>query len=119
MAIDQEQWTRLVAKLIADTQGRKVLWKELAKPEPGTIAAVFMPGPTYVAEFNGQAFRFDNKKNAFGTTRTGSDLQLSIANKEGAVLRVVPVSTGLPDLRQAIEDQLSRVDEFVKRYLGN
>jgi hypothetical protein len=122
MAIDQEKWTRLIAKLIADTQNRKIVWRELAVPEPTTgnlLAFALNQTSTYLAEFYGQAFRFDVQKPGSLARDPAQAFKLSIATKDGTVLRIVPVTSGLSDLRQTVEDQVSKVDEFVARYLAN
>jgi hypothetical protein len=127
MEIDNEKWTRVVAKLIVDTRKRTIKWKLFAASDPTTsensLAAIMArPVKIYLAEFNEQAFRLEihelNALSSFGKP-PGPTYKLSIAKSDGTVLRLIPITSGLFDLAQAIDDQLSQVDEFVMRYLDH
>lgn len=128
MAIDDEKWIRLVAKLIADTQDRRVRWKlftPLPEDPSAGIAALLAAqdsvggriSATYLALVDDRAFRLDAYE-GMGLLSFGSSYRLSIAKPDGKILRKVPVTSGLTDLMRAIDDQLAQVDEFVENYLG-
>lgn len=125
MEIDNERWTRVVAKLIVDTRNRSIRWKlfDVSTPTPteNRLAALMIPtGTNYLAEFNDQAFRLEvHQPNAFSIGKTTPTYKLSIAKTNGTVLRPIPITSGLADLAQAIDDQLSQIDEFVTRYLDH
>ena len=125
MEIDNEKWTRVVAKLIVDTRQRGIRWQlfsdSLRGSEGGLASVVSRQRKVYLAEFNEQAFHFEVlHPSPWATVKeSGISYKLSIATREGVVLRSIPITSGLSDLAQAIEDQLSQVDEFVTRFLNN
>ena len=125
MEIDNEKWTRVVAKLIVDTRNRSIRWKifDISAPTSteNSLAALMARSVTnYLAEFNGQAFRLEvHQINAFSIGKPATTYKLSIANSNGVILRLIPITSGLADLAQAVDDQLSQVDEFVTRYLDH
>lgn len=126
MEIDNEKWTRVVAKLIVDTRNRNIRWKLFATSAPASTqnslaAMMARPVTVYLAEFNEQAFRLEVQQvnTMFSEKPNSPTYKLSIAKSDGIILRIIPITSGLPDLAQAIDDQLSQVDEFVARYLDH
>jgi len=125
MEIDNERWTRVVAKLIVDTRQRSIRWRLISDTHRGSenslSSVIGRQRKVYLAEFNEQAFHFEVlHPSPWATVKdSGITYKLGIANQEGIVLRPIPITSGLADLAQAIEDQLSQVDEFVTRFLND
>jgi hypothetical protein len=124
MAIEDEKWTRLLAKLIVDTQTGAIKWKGVAveklKPENPSNNLLFnlvaSIETTYLCSVGEHAFRFDVLfQSPFSKTVPYS---LNISDLSGRVLKRVPIQAGLDSLSRAITDQISGVDEFLDKYLS-
>jgi hypothetical protein len=125
MATEDDKSARLLAKLIVDTQNKSLVWKALDSPSQKTptkdinpveavLARFRTADKTYIAVLGDRAFRVDKFP-------TGATLQyrLSIADVDGLVLKMLPNAAGLESLMNAIEDRISRVDDFLDNYLAD
>lgn len=118
-AEDDDKWTRVVAKLITDTRGRHVKWTSLTSDSTNALAITLAQATSsYLASIDDKGFRMD-----YVTEREGAlskrMWRLSIVNAQGALIKRVPVTSGLSDLARAIQDQIAQVDEFLDKYLSS
>lgn len=124
MANDEDRWTRLVGKLIADTRSRKIRWTAISVPSAtatGGFSSLIAKRvlTSHFANFEEKGFRLDQIEELGASFTRQVSFALSIADAEANRIKQLPASSGLNDLYRAIEDQISQVDEFLDKYLND
>lgn len=120
MAVVSSKWIEAISSLNELTQNKEITW-EVARPLVVGIG-LGSASAMYRARYKNRWFRLSvsNEPPTFGAVFGGqvtSPYLLEIVDEQGNSLFRIPESTGLKDLHQSIQFQLSGVDEILDSLL--